>query len=193
MKILFVRHGESTDDLDNQYGGWADYEITENGKQQMKDRLSELKKLGETFDVVLTSPLKRAVETGKVIAEDLALPLEVFEYAKERNTYGILSGMKKEDAKVKYPDLVAKLDAGEYVYGSETKDQLKERVEASLSILKGRSENNLIVVTHGKYLDCLINNFSNKKFVKAHDCGFVLTEVNGDKLEVVDSNGIDLA
>jgi len=60
MKIYFVRHGEAMDDIRNEYGGWADAELSKKGRQQISERASDLIAQGITAQIIFTSPLKRA-------------------------------------------------------------------------------------------------------------------------------------
>lgn len=106
MKILLMRHGEAMDDVMKTYGGWADDPLTDKGRQEILAKADSIQNLNIKFNKILTSPLKRANETGKILGNLIKLPVEKLEYAAEFNGYGILSGMKKDDANVKYPDLV---------------------------------------------------------------------------------------
>ena len=60
MKILFVRHGESVDDIEDRYGGWSDFDLTEKGKRQLMESAEKIAKLNEKFEIILSSPLKPA-------------------------------------------------------------------------------------------------------------------------------------
>jgi len=190
MKILFVRHGESQDDIEDRYGGWADFELTEKGKGQITNSLKSIKQLDVEFEIVLTSPLKRAITSAKIIGEDLSLPVEIFEYVKERNTYGVLSGMVKSEAKEKYPDQVELLGKDEYVDGSERQGDLIARARQALFLVEQRKESNLIIVTHGNFLKGM-SVILDKKLVKKEDGGFVLMNLAGGKLSVLVSGGIE--
>ena len=116
MKILFVRHGESVDDIEDRYGGWEDFELTNKGEEQIKVSAEKIKSLDEGFEIILTSPLKRAAKAAEIISEVLGLKIEIFEFLKERNLNGVLSGMKRNDAKLKYPELVEKHNNREYLW-----------------------------------------------------------------------------
>lgn len=35
MKIYLVRHGETTGDVEDRYGGWYDDHLTDRGKEQL--------------------------------------------------------------------------------------------------------------------------------------------------------------
>ncbi|TYB31933.1 MAG: histidine phosphatase family protein, partial [Candidatus Mcinerneyibacterium aminivorans] len=65
MEIYFVRHGETKGNKEKKFRGRTDYPLNENGKNQAKKLKEKLKKY--KFDKLLTSPLKRAHETAKII------------------------------------------------------------------------------------------------------------------------------
>lgn len=192
MKVLFVRHGESLDDVENRYGGWADFPLTEKGESQLRNTAQAIGSLGVDFEIILTSPLKRALRSAEVLSEVLDLPIETLEYVKERNTYGLLSGMEKSAAGNKYPDQVKNLEDGKYVDGSERSEDLSNRVKKSLQMIEERAaRTNLIVLTHGNYLKSLFEDVMNRKLLKKEDGGFVLMDLEGGNLVPVSSKGIE--
>jgi alpha-ribazole phosphatase len=190
MKVLIMRHGESMDDVDNQYGGWSDFNLSPKGKEQISAKIEKIKALGIRFDKILSSPLKRAVQSSEILSSELGLSVETFEYAKERNSYGILSGVEKDRAKQLYPDQVSKLEVNEYVDGSERYDDLVSRVKRSLELLEKQNFESVILLTHGNYMKCLFSLFD-KTITKKEDGGFVLAELNSGKLEVISTDGIE--
>ena len=191
MKILFVRHGESQDDIEDRYGGWADFDLTQNGSIQLKDSAEKIIKLNVKFEVILSSPLKRALQSAEVLATELNLPVDVLEYVKERNRYGVLTGMEKTKAKVKYPEEVRKLDKGDYVDASERQEDFEERIKKSVNIIKNTGKENLIVVTHGSYLLGLFQIYADKKLTKKDDGGFILVDVSSGGFTPISSDGIE--
>jgi broad specificity phosphatase PhoE len=192
MQILFVRHGESTDDLSDSFGGWADFALTEKGVQQAREAAERIAELGNSFQYVYTSNLKRAVVTAQTIAEKLNLPYEENVYLKERNTYGLLTGLNKAEAKSKYPELFSAYEAGQ-VMGDETLAELKERVLLAIKILSHTQFERVIAVTHSKYLNSLITEVLGKKLEKAHDGGFMLLEfTEAGKAKLLKADGIDI-
>ena len=92
MHILFIRHGESIDDIEDRYGGFADFDLTEKGRNQVSACTKKILDLDEKFEIILSSPLKRAHESAKIIATEFNLEIEIFEYLKERNLNGVLTG-----------------------------------------------------------------------------------------------------
>lgn len=65
-RIIFVRHGESTGNLTDRFYGHTDGDLTELGRKQAECTAKYLK--DESIDVAYASDLKRAYETGAIIA-----------------------------------------------------------------------------------------------------------------------------
>jgi broad specificity phosphatase PhoE len=191
MKILFVRHGESVDDLENRYGGWADFSLTEKGRHQLEQSAGRITSLDANFEIIYTSPLKRALESASILSQKINIPVEVFPYVKERNSYGLLSGMEKDWVKHRYPDLVEALEQDNYVDGSERYDDLVSRVKTSIDLLTSNSLQAIIVVTHGGYLKCFIQEILGKSLIKKEDGGMILIETNGNIFDVLVEDGIE--
>ena len=62
-KLVLIRHGESTWNLENRFTGWTDVDLTPTGVDQAKQAGRLLKAEGYEFDVAYTSVLKRATRT----------------------------------------------------------------------------------------------------------------------------------
>ena len=62
-KLVLIRHGESTWNLENRFTGWTDVELTATGVEQAKQAGLKLKAHGYDFDLGYTSVLKRAIHT----------------------------------------------------------------------------------------------------------------------------------
>ena len=87
MKVLIMRHGESMDDIDNQYGGWSDFDLSPKGKEQISTKIEKIKALGINFEMIFSSPLKRAIQSSEILSSGLGLSVETFEYEVESFQY----------------------------------------------------------------------------------------------------------
>ena len=145
MKVYFIRHGEAMDDVENRYGGWADYPLSPKGVEQARATGQKLKSRGVTAEVILTSPFKRAYQTAEELGKILNFPIETSVYLKERNTYGLLCGEKKDEAQEKYPELVAAYENDEPVLGYESYDFLLQRVRKLIELLPALGHETLIL------------------------------------------------
>jgi broad specificity phosphatase PhoE/plasmid maintenance system antidote protein VapI len=178
-KITFIRHGEAVDDIYDQYGGWADPELTTMGILKAHTVADSLK--GQNFDIVFTSPLQRAKKMAEIISSELKLDLKIIQYLKERNSYGLLCGVNKEIAKSKYPELVEAHEKGDYVLGSERIDDFSARVNLVFEFIEREGLSNVICVTHSNVLKDIIGKHLDMKYDKLGD---------GCKLEVIMKDGL---
>jgi len=105
-KIVFMRHGESTWNLDNRFTGWTDVDLTEKGASEARAAGKVLKEAGFTFDLAYTSVLKRAIRTLWLAMDEMDmmwLPIKNDWRLNERH-YGGLQGLDKAETAAKYGD-----------------------------------------------------------------------------------------
>jgi 2,3-bisphosphoglycerate-dependent phosphoglycerate mutase len=191
MKILFVRHGESVDDIEDRYGGSADFDLTEKGRDQVSESAKKISSLGEKFEMILSSPLKRAYQSAEIISNVLGIEIEVFEYLKERNLNGVLTGLVRSEAKEKYPDLVEIHNRWEYVDGSERTEDFNNRVKNAIKYLLEMKYDSLIAVTHGLFLKTFFKELMDMNIKKVGDGGFVMVEEKNGKFSILKEEGIE--
>ena len=105
-KLVLIRHGESTWNLENRFTGWTDVDLTPTGVEQAKHAGVLLKEAGLDFDIAYTSVLKRAVWTLWHCLDQMDrtwLPV-VNEWRLNERHYGALQGLNKADTAKKFGD-----------------------------------------------------------------------------------------
>ncbi len=105
-KLVLVRHGESTWNLENRFTGWTDVDLTPTGRDQAQHAGRLLKAEGYEFDLVYTSVLKRAMHTLWLMQDEMDrtwLPVITSWRLNERH-YGALQGLNKSDMAKQYGD-----------------------------------------------------------------------------------------
>ena len=105
-KIVFMRHGESTWNLENRFTGWVDVDLTAKGVAEAKAAGRALKEAGFTFDLTYTSVLKRAIRTLWLALDEMDamyLPVKNDWRLNERH-YGALQGLDKGETAAKFGD-----------------------------------------------------------------------------------------
>ena len=105
-KLVLVRHGESTWNLENRFTGWTDVPLTATGVQQARQSGRLLKEAGYDFDVAYTSVLKRAVWTLWHALDELDrtwLPV-LHDWRLNERHYGALQGLNKAETAKKFGD-----------------------------------------------------------------------------------------
>jgi 2,3-bisphosphoglycerate-dependent phosphoglycerate mutase len=105
-KLVLIRHGESTWNLENRFTGWADVDLTPTGIEQAKAAGRLLKAEGYEFDLAYTSVLKRAIHTLWHTLDAMErqwLPVHNSWRLNERH-YGALQGLNKAETAKKFGD-----------------------------------------------------------------------------------------
>lgn len=103
-KLVLLRHGESTWNLENRFTGWTDVDLSENGVREAHEAGKLLKAEGFNFDVAYTSMLKRAIRTLWIALAELDqmyIPVKHSWRLNERH-YGALQGLNKAEMAEKY-------------------------------------------------------------------------------------------
>lgn len=105
-KLVLIRHGESTWNLENRFTGWADVDLTPTGIAQALSAGKLLKNEHYEFDVAYTSVLKRATRTLWHVLDEMDrtwLPV-VHSWRLNERHYGALQGLNKAETAKKYGD-----------------------------------------------------------------------------------------
>ncbi len=103
-KLVLIRHGESTWNLENRFTGWVDVDLTPTGVSQAMSAGQLLKAEGYEFDIAYTSVLKRAIHTLNYCLDEMDriwLPVVKSWRLNERH-YGGLQGLNKADMARQY-------------------------------------------------------------------------------------------
>lgn len=70
-KLVLVRHGQSSWNLENRFTGWTDVELSPQGIQEAKEAGDILKQEDYHFDLAYTSVLVRAIHTLRIILKEM--------------------------------------------------------------------------------------------------------------------------
>lgn len=103
-KLVLIRHGQSTWNLENLFTGWTDVDLSERGILEGKEAGKNLKAAGFNFKFAFTSYLKRAIKTLNYVLEEMDLmwiPVEKTWRLNEKH-YGTLQGLNKVEMVEKY-------------------------------------------------------------------------------------------
>ncbi|MGB8694518.1 MAG: 2,3-diphosphoglycerate-dependent phosphoglycerate mutase [Steroidobacteraceae bacterium] len=110
-KLLLVRHGQSTWNLENLFTGWTDVDLSAAGIDEARQAGREIARTGVMPDLVFTSVLTRAIRTQWLILEELQLlwlPVERHWRLNERH-YGALQGLNKAQTVAQYGEAQVKI------------------------------------------------------------------------------------
>jgi 2,3-bisphosphoglycerate-dependent phosphoglycerate mutase len=110
-KLVLMRHGQSTWNLENKFTGFADAPLTEKGISEATTAGKALKEAGFEFDVAYTSVLKRAIKTLWTVQENMDLmwiPV-IRDWRLNERFYGGLTGLDKSATAAKHGEEQVKI------------------------------------------------------------------------------------
>ncbi|HLC61096.1 MAG TPA: 2,3-diphosphoglycerate-dependent phosphoglycerate mutase [Candidatus Nanoarchaeia archaeon] len=104
IKLVLLRHGQSTWNKENRFTGWTDVPLTERGVKEARKAGKTLKENGFKFDIVVTSVLKRAIDTTDIVLKAMKLKdvKVVKSWEMNERHYGALQGLNKSEMAQKY-------------------------------------------------------------------------------------------
>ena len=104
LKLVMIRHGQSTSNKDNLFTGWTDVDLTQEGIEDANAAGELLKNSSFHFDICFTSSLKRSIKTASIILEKIGqsnILIRKDFHLNERH-YGAIQGLNKKDMALKY-------------------------------------------------------------------------------------------
>lgn len=149
MRLLLIRHAESSANAEGRIQGHLDIPLSDRGRRQseaLAERISHL-----NIDALYTSPLKRASETAAAIAAKTKLTPELEPDLVERNV-GELAGLTREDIIDRFPDYMRARVEGRQVEisGFERDDVFNQRVDRTISaIIDAHHGQTVAAISHG--------------------------------------------
>ena len=147
-EILLARHGETDWNRENRFQGHADPPLNELGRAQAAELATVL--AGEELAAVYSSPLQRAFETARVVAEPHGLVAAPVDGLKEVDV-GSWQALTRDEVEQRFPEQFRRwLDYESGWDDGESYDEMGERVIAALEELAAHHDGERIVaVTHG--------------------------------------------
>jgi broad specificity phosphatase PhoE len=143
--IVLVRHGETDWNRERRFQGHADTPLNEAGRLQAHE-LAELLR-HEGASAIYTSPLRRASETARIVAERIGLDAQAHEALREIDV-GDWQGLTVDDVRTRFPERADVAWHAGWPNG-ETYDELAARVIPALYELGRRHAGERVLgITH---------------------------------------------
>lgn len=136
--LYFCRHGEAELNVQQRWAGSSETPLTAEGVRQAKEAGKEAREF--KIDYIVASPLSRAYDTAKIIAEAIGYPIDQI----DTNSLLVERHFGSLEMQPWTPDF--NMDG---VADAETEDSVRERVRAFLKHLETVSADNILVVSHG--------------------------------------------
>ena len=217
--LILVRHGQSLWNKEKRFTGWADIDLTEQGKSEAAQAGQLIKKLNIEFHAYFTSQLKRAINSLEIILKilDKQNAEIIKDTALNERHYGNLTSLNKDETIKKYGnkqvqiwrrsfDIPPPLINPQHPYKNKINsnilgESLKDTFERVMPYYNEKiaplisSKKNILIVFHGNSCRSLLKkilNISNEKIVKLEiPTGNPLLIRFGDKLKVKEYKYLD--
>ncbi len=200
MRIFLIRHGESTSDIENKYGGDYDDHLSRKGIKQAEELAQKIR--DKKIEIIFTSPRLRASESAEILKNALDVPInpqnsfgifggppliKTIQNLRERNNYGFLTGINKEKAAKKYPKEVELLnDYHNTIQGAETYSNFRERIIKAWQEITATNYHTIAMVTHGGPIRCILREILKiGELTHLGDCAILELEKQGGKVFLV--------
>ena len=195
MRVYLVRHGETGWNRIHKLQGQSDIELNDVGRELAKVTAEGLKDI--EFDLIYSSPLKRAYETALILRRDRQQDILTDSRLLEID-FGAGEGgpIPKRNDKTSDPIYNFEFDMDNYIppKGGETFDEIFKRTadfwDKEIVPLKDRCEN-ILIVGHGCMNRTILNRILNRPLkdfwnIKLDNCAVSVIELTGNEVVVED-------
>ena len=169
-KIGLIRHGSTHWNKEKRAQGKSDIPLNQEGisdAEKLAERLHT-----EEWEVLYSSPLKRASQTAQIISNRLGLEVS-YDIRLQEVDGGLIEGTTEEERIEKWGSGWRELDLG-----IEKKERIKERGMSVINeLVKRNTGKNILVVSHGALISHLVRELDPVKLRKEHMKNTSITEV----------------
>ena len=149
-RLMLMRHGETDYNRQGRYQGSVDIELNAAGIFQAEQAAKNL--CGNEIDLIISSPLKRALATAEIAAAAIAVEVQILKQFSERSM-GAFEGMSREEIDKQYPECGGWSVTHQFFAAPPNGESLFEfsfRIATGLDLLRSEyAGKNILLVCHG--------------------------------------------
>lgn len=157
ITIYFMRHGRSRADDEGVHEGRYDSPLTDVGRSQVQSCAEYLKEQGVQFDCIISSTLKRASESAKIVGDLLDVPIETGDDWMEMDNRP-LAGLPFDVAEARYPKPAFRNPYEPFLGVGESDTDVHCRAALALKNIIRRGPGCYLVISHGGFLNAVMRN-----------------------------------
>ena len=187
-RCILIRHAKTKGNDEKRYiGANTDEELSKSGIEQAERRKDDILKLVTKNTQVFSSPMKRALQTAKLLFGDMSIT--VIKDLKETD-FGLFEGKTYDDLKddCDYQLFLDSKGRSGFPKGEKTEDFIKRSVEGFFEAIRVSKDNDLAIVCHGGNIMAVMSSLTKKDFYDFHTDnldGYIL-EIETDGKRVLD-------
>lgn len=150
--LAFMRHGETDWNRQLRFQGRTDVPLNDTGRQQAREAAERMAAEGEPWDLVVTSPLSRARETGEIVAQTLGIELGETRDDLIERSFGTTEGKSNDGV------TGAAYDA--LMVDAEPQDEVIARgIRAAVEVARDHPDRNVLMVSHGSLIRIVLSHW----------------------------------
>ena len=197
MELYIVRHGKTYWNEQRKIQGWADIDLTEEGREVAVLSAEGMKDIH--FDAIYSSPLKRANETAHILRGEREIPITVDERIKEIG-FGVLEGADflkiRGDKTSKFASFFEAPELYEAPEGGESFETITERACDFMAeiVEKHKNDERVMIVAHGAINKAMMR-FIRKNEIRdfwmgalQKNCGVTIVKCENGTYDVLEDN-----
>ena len=163
--IYFARHGETVWNVENKICGMTDSPLPEKGRQQARELGRKVRESGVRIDEILYSPLSRAADPAKAVAEATGLPARCEPRLREQ-CFGRYEGTPRDGAEFR----ISKTHFADRYGDGESMMQLAQRIYNLLDELRQDEDKTYLLVAHNgiaRVVESYFHDMTNEDYAAA--------------------------
>ena len=141
LRLLLLRHAQSTWNAEGRWQGHADPPLSAEGKQTAKAAAPQYSHISR----VVSSPLLRATETAEIIAESSGTSHVATHPGLTERDLGEWTGLTRSEVEERWPGY---LSGHKWPESAETTEAFMKRVLEAIHSIAGEFEEDVLVVAH---------------------------------------------
>lgn len=187
-RCILLRHAKIAGNEEKRYiGAGTDEELSQSGKDEVTAIKDEILKVVTDKTKVFCSPMKRAIQTAKILFDDMNI--NIIEDLRETD-FGLFEGKNYQELKDDplYQQFLDTNGAAGFPDGEKTEDFIKRSVDGFFEAIRKSGADDLFIVCHGGNIMAVMSSLTGKDFYDFHTDnldGYIL-EIETDGKRVLD-------
>ncbi|HWH32783.1 MAG TPA: 2,3-diphosphoglycerate-dependent phosphoglycerate mutase [Egibacteraceae bacterium] len=162
--LILIRHGQSVWNAENRFTGWVDTPLSDLGREEAHRAGRRLAAEGVRVDRAFTSMLRRAIETGRAVLDELGQPdlEQVQAWELNERFYGALTGRDKAQTAEEFGADQVKVWRRSYDIPPPGGESLKDTADRTLPYFRreilpaASADQTVLVAAHGNSLRSIV-------------------------------------
>lgn len=162
--LILIRHGQSVWNAENRFTGWVDTPLSELGRAEAHKAGQRLAAEGVRVDVAFTSTLRRAIDTGAIVLDELGQPdlQQIQAWELNERFYGALTGRDKAQTAEEFGADQVKIWRRSYDIPPPGGESLKDTADRTIPYFlrevlpQATGEQVVLVAAHGNSLRSIV-------------------------------------